>query len=125
MSMRLPEKLRVGDEIYYASTSQRVTPQMLLFMNKGMYKGTYEAIEITPRVAKRFKFVPNATESIWELKFNDRKIVTLYFEDCENLSKIRIRNITDTDTLKWDFKPMQLHELQQITDILLNKDYYD
>lgn len=124
-SEKLPEKLRVGDEIYYANTYQRVTPQMLLFINKGMYKGTYEAIEITTKVAERFKFTPNATKTMWELKFSDREIVNLYFQDCKNLSKVRIRNITDMDILKWDFKPMQLHELQQITDILLNKEYYD
>lgn len=123
--MSLEKKLRVGDEIYYASTYKRVTPEMLLFMNKGVYDGAYEAIEVTPLVAKRFKFIPNATETIWELKFSDQKIVNLYYPDTKNLEKIRIRNITDTDTLKWDFKPMQLHEMQQITEILLHRGYYD
>ncbi len=123
--MSLEKKLTVGDEIYYANTYKRVTPEMLLFMNKGIYNGAYEAIEITPSVAERFKFIPNATRTIWELKFSDQKIVNLYFPNDNDLAKIRIRHITDTDVLKWDFKPMQLHEMQQITEILLHRGYYD
>jgi len=122
--MSLEKNLTVGDEIYYANTYKRVTPEMLLFMNKGFYPGSYAAIEITPKVAKRFKFVPNATRTIWGLNFDNQKVVNLYFEG-DDLAKIRIRNITNTDTLKWDFKPMQLHELQQITEILLDRGYYD
>lgn len=123
--MSLEKKLRVGDSVYYASTSKRVTIENLLFMNKSMYKDAYEAIEITPKVAERFKFIANETRTIFELKFNDQKIVTLYYPDTKNLEKIRLRNVTPTDAMKWDFSPMQMHELQQITDILLKQDYYD
>ena len=121
---RLYEKLRPGDAIYYASTLQMVTTQTLLFMSKTHHKGFYEAIDITPNVAKRFKFVPDATESVWQLNFNEHKIVNLYFEG-KTLIKIRIRLIYPTDALKWDFKPLQFHELQQMTDILLNESYHD
>ena len=94
-------------------------------MSKTHTKGFYEPIEITPNIAKRFKFSGNATETVFELQFGDHKIVNLYFEDGTTLNKIRLRIVNPMDDFKWDFKPMQLHELQQVTDILLNEVYYD
>jgi len=123
--MELYERLRPGDAIYYASTLIKVTPQKILFMSKTEHKGFYEPIEITIPIAKRFNFVPNPTETAYKMDFGKGKSVTLYFEDCVNLNRIRVKKSNPTDTLKWDFEPMQFHELQQITNVLLNEFYED
>ncbi len=70
--MSLEKNLTVGDEIYYANTYKRVTPEMLLFMNKGFYPGSYAAIEITPKVAKRFKFVPKSLYTLLVFDLGER-----------------------------------------------------
>jgi len=120
---KLHEKLRPGDAIYYANTLTRVTAQKILFMSKTIHKDAFEAIDITPAIAERFKFEPNATKTVYSMHFGKGKHVNLFFTNHGTLRRGRIRKVRDTDALKWDFKELQFHELQQITDLLLNESY--
>jgi len=124
-SKELYEQLRPGDAIYCASTLTRVTAQKLLFMSKTIHKDAFEAIELTPEVAEHFKFEPNATRTVYSKHFGNGKHVNIFFDNLGKLKRVRIRKVRDTDALKWDFKDLQFHELQQITELLLNKDYYE
>jgi len=122
---KLHEKLRPGDAIYYANTLTRVTAQKLLFMSKTIHKEAFEAVDITPAIAEKFKFEPNATKTVYSMHFGNGKHVNIFFTNSGELKRVRVRKVSDTDALKWDFKDLQFHELQQITELLLNKDYYE